>query len=93
VCPKGSITEAYLEAEKTFFASYYFGSNVPSLCTRCRRNDDGDEHINHCPTLFVFESQGTAIGRKISRYLTDVEYVTVHLHILLNCDEVKPYIE
>ena len=91
-CLEGSITEAYLEAERTFFACYYFGFNVPSMRTRCRRNEDGDEHINHFPYLFVFEPQGTAIGRERSRYLTDVEYVVVHLHMLLNCDEVKPYI-
>ena len=91
-CPEGSITEAYLEAERTFFASYYFGSNVPSMRSRCRRNEDDDEHINHFPTLSVFAPQGTAIGRERSRYLTDAEYVAAHLHVLLNCDEVKPYI-
>lgn len=91
-CPEGSITEAYLEAERTFFASYYFGSNVPSMRSRHRRNEDDDEHINHFPTLSVFEPQGTTIGRERSRYLTDAEYVAAHLHVLLNCDEVKPYI-
>ena len=91
-CPEGSITEAYLEAERTFFASYYFGSNVPSIRTRCRRNEDGDEHINYFPTLSVFAPQGTAIGRERSRYLTDVEYVATRLHVLLNCDEVKAYV-
>jgi len=40
----------------------------------------------------VFEPQKTAIGRKRSRYLTDVKYTVSHLHVLLNCDEVKPYI-
>jgi len=91
-CPEGSITEAYLEAERTFFASYYFGCNVPSMRSRCRRNEDDDGHINHFPTLSVFAPQGTAIGRERSRYLTDAEYVAAHLHVLLNCDEVKPYI-
>ena len=91
-CLEGSITEAYLEAERTFFASYYFGSNVPSMRSRHRRNEDDDEHINHFPTLSVFEPQGTTIGRERSRYLTDAEYVAAHLHVLLNCDEVKPYI-
>ena len=92
VCPDGSITEAYLEAERTFFTSYYFGSSLPSMHTRCRRNKDGNDHINYFPTLSVFEPQGTAIGRERSRYLIDVEYVAAHLHVLLNYDEVKPYI-
>ena len=90
---EGSIIEAYPEAERTFFASYYFDSNVPSMCTRYKRNGDDDEHINHFPTLSVFAPQGTAIGRERSRYLTDAEYVAAHLHVLLNCDKVKPYIE
>ena len=60
-CPKGLITKVYLKAEGTFFASYYFGSNVPSMRTRCRRNEDDDEHINHFPTLSVFAPQGTCL--------------------------------
>ena len=48
--------------------------------TRCRRNEGGDEHINHFPTLSVFAPQGTVIGRERSRYLTDVEYVAAYLH-------------
>ena len=88
-CPEGSITEAYLDAEMTFLASYYFGSNVPCMCTRCRRNED-DDHINHFPTLSVFAPQGTAIGRERSRHLTDAEYVAAHLYVLLNCGKVKP---
>ena len=91
-CPKGLITEAYLEAERTFFASYYFGSNVPSMHSRCRRNENGDEYNDHFPTQSVFEPQGTTIGRKRSRYLTDAEYIATHLHVLLNCNEVKSYI-
>jgi len=60
--------------------------------TRCRRNEGDDEHINHFPTLSVFAPQGTAIGKERSRYLTDAEYVVAHLHVLLNCEEVKPYL-
>jgi len=63
-CPKGSITKAYQEAERTFIDSYYFSSNVPSMRTRCRRNEDGDEHNNHFLTLSMFELQGIAIGRE-----------------------------
>ena len=62
------------------------------MCTRCRRNKDGNEHNNHFSTLSVFEPQGDAIGKKRSRYLTDAEYIAAYLHTLLNRDEVKPYI-
>ena len=27
-----------------------------------------------------------------NRYLDDRELVAVHLHVLLNCDEIQPYI-
>jgi len=92
VCPKGSITEAYLEVERTFFTSDYIGSDVPSMHTRCWRNEDGDEHNNHFLTLSLFEPQGTVIGKERSRYPIDAEYIIAYLHALLNCDEVKPYI-
>jgi len=75
-CPKSSITEAYLVAERTFFTSYYFGN----------------KHNNHFSTLSVLEPEGTAIGRERLRYLTDAKYNATHLHVLLNCDKVKPYI-
>jgi len=60
--------------------------------SRCRRNEDGDEHNSHVQTLSVFELQGIVIGKERSRHLTDAEYIAAHLHVLLNCDEVKPYI-
>ena len=91
--PEGLITEAYLEAERTFFVSYYFGSNVPFMRNRCWRNEDVDEHDNYFPILSVLETLGTAIGKERSRYLTYVEYIVAYLHMLLNCDEVKLYIE
>ena len=42
--------------------------------------------------LHVFETQGTAMGKERSRYLTDAEYIASNLYMLLNCDELKPYI-
>jgi len=62
------------------------------MLTRSQKNEDGNEHNNHFSTLSVFESQGTIIGRKRSRYLTDAEYIIAHLPVSLNFDEVEPYI-
>ena len=76
----------------TFFASYYFGSNVPFVCNRCWRNKDDNEHNNHFIALSVFELQETVIGNERSRYPIDVEYIKAYLHVLLNCDKVKRYI-
>ena len=62
-----------------------------SMRNRCRRNKDANEHDNYFPTLFVFEPQETTIEKERSRYLIDAEYITAHFHMLLNCDEAKPY--
>ena len=74
------------------FASYYLGPNTPSMHNRCQRNKDVDEHNSHVPTLSVFEPQGAAIGKERSKYLIDAKYIGIdHLHVLLNCDVVRPY--
>ena len=45
------------------------------------------------PTLLVFQTQGTPVGSRTQRYLTNEELHTAHLHFLLNCNEVQPYIK
>ena len=45
------------------------------------------------PALSVFKSQGTPVESRTQRYLTDEELHVAHLHILLNYNEVQPYIE
>ena len=90
---EGSICEAYLYMETTYFCSYYFESHVPSMRTRCRQNEYElhDEGVQ--PTLSIFEPQGRSAGKPGKRYLNEQEYKAAHLHILLNCVEVEPYIE
>ena len=61
--------------------------------TRRRRNENDNDEPQMQPTLSVFQTQGTPVGSRTQRYLTDEELQTVHLHILLNCNEVQPYIE
>jgi len=60
--------------------------------TKFCRSEDDDEHNNHFPTLYVFELQRTTIGKERARYLIYVEYIATDLYVLLNYDELKPYI-
>jgi hypothetical protein len=90
---EGSICEAYLCQETSHFCSYYFESHVQSLRNRVGRNDDGgqDDIVQH--TLSIFNHSGRFAGNRKSRYLDDRELDAAHLHILLNCEEVQPFIE
>ena len=56
--------------------------------TNVGRNDDGgvDEIVR--PTLSIFNHSSHSAGTCTSRYLNDRELTTVHLHVLLNCEEV-----
>jgi hypothetical protein len=66
---------------------------VQSLRNRVGRNDDGgqDDIVQH--TLSIFNHSGRFAGNRKSRYLDDKELDAAHLHILLNCEEVQPFIE
>ena len=44
--------------------------------------------------ISIFNNIGRSYGRAKTRYfLDDQEYHAAHTYILLNCEEVKPYIE
>jgi len=44
-------------------------------------------------TLSVFQQQGLHAGRESIHWLTDVEFKSAHVHVLINCTEVKYYLE
>ncbi|XP_057418581.1 uncharacterized protein LOC130712785 [Lotus japonicus] len=90
---EGSICEAYLCQETSHFCSYYFESHVQSARNRVGRNDAGSHDDVDPQNLSIFSHPGRTAGTSRSRYLTDMESAVAHLHILLNCDEVKPFIE
>ena len=87
---EGSICEAYISKETSFFCSYYFEPHVRSRRTRVGRNDDGGESsVQH--TLSVFNQPGRAAGKSKPHWLSEREKHAAHLHILINCDEVQPF--
>lgn len=90
---EGSICEAYLCQETAYFYSYYFEENIPSMRSRSMRNEFEIQQDAIPQTLSVFRQQGHLAGKKRQQYIRDEEVAAAHLHILLNCDEVCPYIE
>ena len=89
---EGSICEAYLCQETSHFCSYYFESHVQTMRNRVNRNDAGGLPETSQPNLSIFKFSGRAAGSCRSRYLNDKEFAAAHLHVLLNCEEVQPYI-
>ena len=90
---EGSIREAYLTQEIAYFSSHYFGPQVKSSRTRVRRNDWGVVNDDREPSLSVFNLPGRTSGKCKERWLNDKELAAAQLHVLLNCEAVKPIIE
>ena len=43
--------------------------------------------------LSIFTSTGRTLGRASGRVLTEAEYHLIQTYILMNCEEVQPFIE
>jgi len=90
---EGSICESYLIEETSTFCSYYFESHVQSKLNKVDRNDDGGDV--DCPDgcLSIFTHPGRPSGKEKSRYLSDEEYNAARLYVLINCDEIQPFVQ
>jgi len=80
-----SICEAYLIQEISYFSSHYF---VSLICV-----DEGIHQDRIQPTLSIFKPFGQATCKCKERWLNDRERSVAQLHVLLNYNEVKPFIE
>lgn len=87
---EGSICGAYLHRETIYFCSHYFNNFM--LSTNNRNQMDVEEE-RHPLTLSVFSKPGRPSGKKSASYLSDKEHKSAHVHILINCTEIKPYLE
>ncbi|XP_027368317.1 uncharacterized protein LOC113874279 [Abrus precatorius] len=85
---EGSICQAYISRETSNFCTYYFEPHVQSRRTRVGRNDDRGESSNE-PSLSIFNQPGRVSGKCEERWILGDESEAAHLHILLNCDEVR----
>ncbi|KAL3522739.1 hypothetical protein ACH5RR_015573 [Cinchona calisaya] len=90
--PEGSICEAYLSQETSYFYSYFFESHVQCNSKRTGRNEIDGFDATMPPTLSVSNEPGRPTGKSKQRFLTNQKMVTAALDVLLNCDEVKPFL-
>lgn len=90
-CVEGSIAEAYIAEELGTFFSMYFDSTFISKFNRKSRNFDGGE-IESGGRLSIFTQPGRALGGSVRRYISDREYNAIMIYVLLNCNEVIPFL-
>jgi len=89
---EGSICEAYLMAESTQFFSHYFEPHVMSRHHNVSRNDDGGVMKDAEENLSIFTHPGRLSGEAKKRDLSLEEIKAAQTYILLNCQEVEPFV-
>ena len=80
-----------IHRETSYFCSHYFNNFIFSPCNV--RNQIAIEAKRHPPMLSVFDKQGRSSGKELIHWLTNDEKDLAHVHVLINCVEVKPYLE
>lgn len=89
---EGCICEAYLVQETTYFSSHYFVPLAQYASTVGLKKRTHQDHV--IQTLSIFENlHGETSGKCSDRWLNDKELAAAQLHVLLNCIEVKQFIE
>ncbi|XP_073131499.1 uncharacterized protein [Henckelia pumila] len=90
---EGSICNAYLVEEASYFCSHYFRSSVKTRLRKQPRNDEGDNsQSGEVSNISIFNFIDRPMGASRFRRLDDIEYHAARTYILLNCEEVKPYV-
>ncbi|XP_065878103.1 uncharacterized protein [Euphorbia lathyris] len=90
---EGSICNTYLLEELSNFCSYYFEPQVYTHHRKVPRNDGGNDDAIDKSNLLIFNYNGRYIGRARTRWLEEKERFAIHSYILLNCPEVRPFVE
>ncbi|KAJ8761260.1 hypothetical protein K2173_001316 [Erythroxylum novogranatense] len=89
---EGSICNAYLVEEASTFCRHYFEPHVRTRARQVPRNDDGGGTSGADGNLSIFTYPGRTSGRATRRMLTEEEIDAAHRYILLNCQEVLPFV-
>ncbi|GLT24991.1 hypothetical protein SLA2020_001500 [Shorea laevis] len=91
---EGSICENYIMSEITQFCSHYFDGEVDTRASRLSRNEVNRGNDIDVDGLSIFNSLGEPIGGQLPyRYLTQEEYKAATLYVLMNCEEIKEWVE
>ncbi|GKV42182.1 hypothetical protein SLEP1_g49619 [Rubroshorea leprosula] len=91
-CVKASICESTILSKITFFCLHYFGSDIETRLNRQPRNIVSmNDDMDNC--LSIFKHRGQPLGGEMRmRALSPKELKVAELHVLLNCEEVNPWI-
>ncbi|KAH0695483.1 hypothetical protein KY285_022580 [Solanum tuberosum] len=89
---EGSICEAYLMTESTQLFSHYFEPHVMTRNHNVDRNDDGGDKEDIEGNLSIFSHPGRLWGEAKKRDLSLEEIKAAQTYILLNCEEVEPFV-
>jgi hypothetical protein len=87
---EGSICASYLHRETSHFCSHYFNH---MMLTPTKRRNEVDVENERSSTLSIFCLPGRHSGKTNEHWLTQIEMQSAQVHILINCVEVKPYLE
>ena len=87
----GSIASAYLVEEATKFSSHYFEPYVYTRHWKVLRNTQVSNNDRIDGMLKIFSHPRSAYGRSHSQFLSNEEYDTAQLYILINYDSIFPY--
>jgi len=89
---EGSICAVYVHKETSYFLGHYFIDRV--LVPTTTRNEVYVDSERDPLTLSVFNLPGRHSSKVREHWMVDPkEYRSAHVHVLINCAEVKPYLE
>lgn len=86
---EGSIAEGWIAEEILTFCSRYLENEIETRFNRGSRVDDDPPESSSS----LFPCIGKPVGGSSYFDLTPIEMLQAHRHVLVNCDEVQPFIE
>ncbi|KAJ8773797.1 hypothetical protein K2173_008260 [Erythroxylum novogranatense] len=89
---EGPICNAYLVKKASMFCGHYFEPHVRTRARQVPRNDDGGGTSGADENLSIFTYPRRTSERARRRMLTEEEIDAAHGYILLNCQEVLPFV-
>ena len=87
---EGSICATHLHRETIHFCSHYFTNFM--LTPTNNRNEIEIEGERHPLALSIFCLPGRRAGKEVTSWLTGELWKSAHVHLLINCVEVSPYV-
>ncbi len=90
---EGSICASYLHRETIQFCSHYFKDTLSSSNSRRNETETSRPRRTHPLNLSIFNLPGRNSGQEKVIYPGDKALNSAHVHLLINCTEVQPYLQ